>query len=49
MESSDPTEMASEFSVGEQDSIFGDAAHVDIWDAMSLENSDDEWDESGTA
>jgi hypothetical protein len=26
--------------VGEQDSVFGDATHVEIWDAMSLGNSD---------
>ena len=35
-------------SVGYQDSIFGDAAHVEIWDAMPLGNNDEESEESGT-
>jgi hypothetical protein len=39
---------AAEMSVGEQDSLFSHAAHVGIWDAMPLGNSDDECQESGT-
>ena len=41
-------ERAEKMSVGEQDSDFGDAAHVEIWDAISFRNSDEVSDESGT-
>jgi hypothetical protein len=35
-------------SVGEQDSLFGDPARVEMWDKMSFGNSDEESEESGT-
>ena len=48
MESCDPTETAAEMSIGEQDSIFSDPAHVEIWDTMPFGNSDEECEESRT-
>ena len=36
MESRDPMDTATEFSVDQQDSIFGDSTHVEIWDKISF-------------
>jgi hypothetical protein len=36
MESCDPTDTGKEISVEQQDSIFGDSAHVEIWDKISF-------------
>jgi hypothetical protein len=35
-------------SVGQQDSIFGDSADIEIWDKMTFGNGDEGREESGT-
>jgi hypothetical protein len=47
-ESCDPTDTATEMSVCQQDSIFGDSAGVEIWDKITFGNSDEGSEESGT-
>jgi hypothetical protein len=48
MELCAPAETSSEMSIGMQDSIFGDPSHVEIWDKLSLRDSDEECAESET-
>lgn len=47
-ESCDSTDTETEMSVGQQDSIFGDSADVEIWDKMTFGNGDEGSEESGT-
>jgi hypothetical protein len=48
LESWDPTDTATEMSVGGQDSIFSDCAHVEILDKVPFGKSDNDDGESGT-